>query len=567
MKTINNNQLRLSDINKKVTLFGFVANKRKMGEITFIDLRDRWGITQIILRQKPPTFTKESILKVSGIVKKRQTANPELPTGQIEVEVETIEVLALASPLPFIIHDQLEANEDTKLEHRYLDLRRPIMQKNLKLRHQIIKAMRDFFDNEDFLEIETPLLSKSTPEGARDFLVPTRKQGQFFALPQSPQLYKQLLMASGVERYFQIARTFRDEDSRKDRQPEFTQLDLEMSFVEPEDIKVLIEKMFQFLKQKFNLPITLPFPRMDFEKALNIYGTDKPDLRFDLPLQDVKAFFANTQFQAFAKAEAIKMIYFEQELSNKQLKKVEEIAKKNKASGLMWANFNDLSKGPAAKLIPTEIAQIKNHFNFNKGMIFLVADLLENVNQALGAMRVTLNEMFNLARDEWNFVWIENWPLFEKDPETEQITFAHNPFTSPIKENMNNFAKDPITARAAAYDLVLNGFEIGSGAARITDLEVQKQMFATIGLKPEQYEKQFGFFLEAFKFGFPPHAGFAFGLDRLIMIWANASSIREVIAFPKTAKAISLMEKAPSQVLTEQLDEYGLKIKNKLKTS
>ena len=564
MKKVKNNELRMSNVGETVTLYGFVANKRKLGELTFVDLRDRWGITQLVFRGLDVSFSKESVLKVEGTVVERQDKNPNLPTGDIEINVADVEIYSKASQLPFIIHDDLEAKDETKLTHRFLDLRRPVMQQKLIVRHKLNKAIRDFLDEKDFLEIETPLLSKTTPEGARDFLVPTRKEGQFFALPQSPQIYKQLLMASGMERYFQIARCFRDEDSRKDRQPEFTQLDMEMSFVDPEDVKKLTEEMVQFVFGKLGHEINIPFKRMDYDEAMNSYGSDKPDLRYGMKLTESKKFFENSDFNVLAKSPVVKHIFFEGTPSKKQIKKLEEVAKKNKAKGLLWGSFDNETNevaGPAFKFVAEEMNAMISEFGYNKGIIFFGAGENDDVNQALGAVRVELNNMFNVAREEWNFVWIENWPLFEHDADSGRYIAAHHPFTSPAEENLDNFDTNPSEARAQAYDLVLNGFEIGGGSKRIFDMEVQKRMFDTIGLSKETYESQFGFFLEAFKYGLPPHAGIAFGIDRLVMLLTDSDSIRDVIAFPKNTNGISMLEKAPSAASQEQLDEYFITIK------
>lgn len=557
MKQINNGQLRISDVKKTVTLFGFVANKRKMGELTFVDLRDRWGITQLVIRNTEANFSKESVLEVKGKVVKRQDVNEDLPTGEIEIEVTEYKVLSLAQQLPFIVHDELEAKEETRLAHRYLDLRRPSMTNNLVVRHKLVKAIRDFLDSKDFLEIETPYLSKTTPEGARDFLVPTRKEGLFFALPQSPQLYKQLLMASGIEKYFQIARCFRDEDSRKDRQPEFTQLDIELSFVNEEDIRLLVEEMYQFIFRKMGIEIKIPFRRMEYDFSMENYGNDKPDLRFGYEIQNVKKDFANTEFNAFKTAADIRAIHIPNIVDKKQIKALEEIAKKNGAKGLAFAVLDKEEKqGPGYKFFEKEM----NALNYGNGTTFFVADEKEIALKALGAVRTELNDMFGFADEkELNFVWIENWPLFEI--EDGKIKAAHHPFTSPSPESLKDFDKNPTGARARAYDLVLNGFEIGGGSVRIFDSAVQERMFETIGMSREEAHSKFGFFLEAFKYGLPPHAGIAFGIDRLVMLLTNSKSIRDVIAFPKTAAGYAMMEEAPSVASTEQLDEYFIKLK------
>ncbi|CAM9149267.1 aspartate--tRNA ligase [Mycoplasma todarodis] len=565
MKKINNGQLRKVNAGETVTLKGWIANRRKMGSLTFIDLRDRWGITQIVIEGgTPQEATKESVIEVTGKVAIRKDINPEMPTGEIEVMAEEFKVLATSEVPPFVIRDDIEIKEDNRLKHRFMDLRRTKMTQNLVLRHKLIKAVRDYLDERDFLEVETPYLSKSTPEGARDYLVPTRTHGKFFALPQSPQLYKQLLMASGIEKYFQVARCFRDEDLRADRQPEFTQLDMEMSFTTQKDIMELIEGMYIEVFKKLGFEEKLEFPIMEYDTAMDLYGCDKPDLRYEYKLTEVTEMFKETSFNAFKSASTIKMIAFDQVLSKKQIKKLEEVAKKNKAKGLAWASYDGETKtGPGYKFFEAEIEAISKEFNWNTGTLLFVADKYENAVQALGAVRVELNRMFKLASDGFKFTWIVNWPMFEYNEESERYIAAHHPFTSPTDETIDFFDTKPLEARAKAYDLVLNGFEIGGGSIRINNPETQRRMFSAIGMSKETAESQFGFFLEAFKYGLPPHGGIAFGIDRLATILVGEESIREVIAFPKNAKGIDPMSQSPSDVTKEQLEEYNLILKEK----
>ena len=566
MKLINNNELRIADKGKEVTLYGFVANKRKLGEITFVDLRDRWGITQLVIKGLDTSFSKESVLEIKGKVEERKDKNSKISTGDIEIVVSGLKILSKSEQLPFIIHDKLEAKEDTRLRHRYLDLRRPVMSNNIILRHKLIRAIRDFLNNKDFIEIETPLLSKATPEGARDFLVPTRRAGKFFALPQSPQLYKQLLMSSGFEKYYQIARAFRDEDSRKDRQPEFTQLDIELSYVDEKDIMNLVEKLMTSVFKGFGIDVPKQIKVMDHKEAMETYGSDKPDLRFENKLMDVTSEFANSTFNSFKSAQSVKAVHFEQELSKKQIKVLEETAKKNFAKGLMWASFDKETKeeaGPGFKFFKNELDSIIEKNSLTKGFVFLIGDQSSVVNQALGAVRTKAAEMLELcSQDQYEFVWIVNWPLFEQSMEDGSFSPSHHPFTAPSPEFADNFQDNKATALSRAYDLVLNGFEIGGGSIRISDKELQERMLESIGIDQELAQKKFGFFLEAFKYGLPPHGGIAFGIDRLAMILAKTDSIRDVIAFPKNSKSVAVMEDSPSVIEQSNLDEYHIKVKS-----
>ncbi|MCP4337153.1 MAG: aspartate--tRNA ligase [Mycoplasma sp.] len=565
MKKINNGQLRKKDINKEVILKGWIANKRKLGNLIFIDLRDRWGITQLVLNNEKEILTKESVIEVKGKVVPRKDINKNIATGDIEIKVSDIKVLSKSKVTPFVIKDDLELKEENRLNYRFLDLRRNKMIKNLTLRHKFILEIRNFLDKNDFLEIETPILSKATPEGARDYLVPTRNEGNFFALPQSPQIFKQLLMASGIEKYFQIARCFRDEDLRSDRQPEFTQLDMEISFVDEKEIKTFIEKMLKEVLTNLGYKIKIPFKEMTYDIAINKYGSDKPDLRFGNELLEVTNYFKESNFNIFKEAINIKAIFFEKILSNKEVKILEEIALKNKAKGLFWGSYNSETQeknGPAFKFINKEINAIFKDNKLSSGTILFVASKHKVTTQSLGAVRVKLNEMFNLAKqNELNFTWITNWPAFEFNEEENRYTSSHHPFTAPSKETSSNFDINPEKAKARAYDLVLNGFEIGGGSIRNNDLEIQKRIFNLIGMNQETIEEKFGFFLEAFKYGMPPHGGIAFGIDRIIAILNNENSIRDVIAFPKNTKGIDPLSKSPSKTTNKQLKEYGLKLK------
>ncbi|TDV24280.1 aspartyl-tRNA synthetase [Mycoplasmopsis mustelae] len=560
-KTINNNQLNLSNLNQKVTLYGWVANKRKLGGLNFVDLRDKFGITQLVFNQ-PIVFTKESVLEVTGTVVARKDANLELATGEIEVVVESYKVLSTAKELPFQIRDDIEVKEELRLRHRFLDLRRPMMQKTIALRNQVIFAMREYLQNNGFLEIETPILSKATPEGARDFLVPTRNHNAFYALPQSPQLFKQLLMISGFERYFQIARCFRDEDSRKDRQPEFTQLDIEVSFMQPEFLQTQIEEMFQYvLKKVKNINIKIPFERVNYDDCIRDYGSDKPDFRYDVKLQDINDFCNDSNFDIIKNAPVKRLLKITEIINKKDFKILEEIAKKNKAKILFYFSIqgNEIVATNFAHKVSDSIHIFLKNFDKVDGTYFIVADTYENASQALGAIRVELNSWFNWARNEYNFKWITQFPMFEYDAENNKWVAAHHPFTQfdhPMQE-IDLLPKEKVKARS--YDLVLNGFELGSGSARIYDKDMQQKMFELIGLNQKSQEEKFGFFLKSLDYGVPPHCGIGLGIDRIIMILADLNTIRDTIAFPKNSKNEDVFTQAPSSVEENQLQELFLK--------
>lgn len=566
MKTINNNSLRINNIGQEVELFGWVHNIRKFKDLNFVDLRDRWGITQLVfnsLENKP--LNKEAVLRVRGKVVERREKNPNLATGDIEIMVEDYQILSDSDPLPFEIKDNISINEDLRLEYRFLDLRRPKMAQHIILKNEVFKHLRNFLHDADFLEIETPIFSKTTPEGARDFLVATRRPGRFFALPQSPQLFKQILMASGFEKYFQFARVFRDEDLRKDRQYEFTQLDLEMSFVTQKTIQKTFEKMFVYLFEKLNISLVQPFAIMDYDDAIDKYGVDKPDIRHGHLLEEATSdLFNHSEF--LFNFPSIKTIFFEQEINKKEFKVFDEEVRKNMGNRLLYLTLKD------GQIINTsfkiaDLKQIEKYVakhQYQNGTLFIVADIYANTTSSLGALRVKLKETYQLVDpNDFKFVWVINWPMFEYDAETQSYVAAHHPFTM-FQDGFLGTDKEtePHLARAQSYDLVLNGYELGSGSIRIFDKTIQEKMFKMLGLTTKQQEEQFGFFLKSFKYGLPPHGGMAFGIDRLVMVLANATSIREVIPFPVNSKGINVMTGAPVQVDEKQLKEYFLKIIN-----
>ncbi|WP_036452233.1 aspartate--tRNA ligase [Mycoplasma buteonis] len=568
-KLINNNQLRLSDVNKTVTLYGWVANKRRFGELNFVDLRDKYGITQLVFNQ-PITFSKESVLEVTGVVRERKDYNNEIPTGQIEIAVSNFKVLSTAKELPFQIRDDIDVKEELRLKNKFLDLRRPIMQKTLKLRNDLIFAIREYLQSAEFTEIETPILSKATPEGARDFLVPTRNFNSFYALPQSPQLFKQLLMISGFEKYYQIARCFRDEDSRKDRQPEFTQLDMEVSFMDVEHFQSYIEKMFQYLMKKvMNVEVTIPFKRLAFDDCIRDYGSDKPDLRFENKISDIPDFCKNTEFNIIKNANSKRLLKISEIITKKEFKSLEEIAKKNKVKVLFYFTVSngEVVDSNFATKVADSVKELIQSQKEQDGTYLICADKFENASQALGALRVELNSWYNWAKDEYNFSWIVDWPMFEYDEENNSWAAAHHPFTQfdNTLEELDNLPKEKI--RAKSYDLVLNGFELGSGSARIFDETMQKKMFEMIGMDQEAQKTKFGFFLKAFEYGVPPHCGIGLGIDRIVMILSGHKTIRDVIAFPKNAKNEDVFTEAPSGVDINQLNDLFIQLKQDKNTN
>ncbi|MFV0288041.1 MAG: aspartate--tRNA ligase [Mycoplasmatales bacterium] len=563
-------KLTIQNVAEEVQVAGWVATKRNLGELIFIDLRDQSGIAQIVIDKANSNYElinsvkNEYVLKIQGTVTERSNKNPELPTGDIEININNVQIINQAKPLPLQIAEVIEAGEDTRLDYRYLDLRRPNIIKNLKVRHNITKEIRSFLNNYDFLEIETPILTKSTPEGARDYLVPSRVNEQAcYALPQSPQIYKNLLMLGGVQKYYQIAKCFRDEDLRADRQPEFTQVDIEMAFMSQEEIMQLTEKMLkQIVKEIKDQDFTNNFPIMTYDQAMADYGIDKPDIRFALKLQNVKDIFKTSEFKVFANAPMIKCLNVTGAANNysrKAIDKLEVLAKDNHAKGLAWLKMEEELSGPIAKFLSE--AEKNNLIKTTKAqsgdLLLFVADEETVVNQSLAALRNHLGKALNLYdENELAFVWIIDWPMFEYDKDLARYFAVHHPFTMPQN---NEFKQDNLlTTKAQAYDIVLNGYELGGGSIRINKPELQRQMFKILGMSETEFERDFGFLLEAYSYGAPYHGGIALGLDRLVMLLTNSESIRDVIAFPKNAKAKETMLNSPSAVDKKQLTELNI---------
>jgi aspartyl-tRNA synthetase len=579
MTRIYSGTLRSEHSATTVTIAGWVQKQRDFGELVFIDVRDRSGIVQVVIdRSKGASdallaiakeLRSEFVVRIEGEVRERaaQTKNPKMPTGDIELIATSIELLSRADTPPFPIDDEVDAAEDLRLKYRYLDLRRPALTRNLILRDRVAHGVRDYMHRQGFLEIETPILTKSTPEGARDYLVPSRvSKGTFYALPQSPQIFKQLLMVSGLDRYYQIARCFRDEDLRRDRQPEFTQVDIEASFIDEEFVFALIEGMFAEIFPLADIPIKTPFPRMRWQEAMDRFGIDRPDTRFGLELIDITSTAKTVEFPAFREAETVRGIVVPggASLSRKRIDDLTEEAKKLGATGLVWIKF-DAQRGSSIKkfLDDAGFDSLRSALHANENdLALIIAGKTTRVWDVLGSLRLRVaKEQGLIPADRFDFLWVIDFPLFEWDEESGRFFARHHPFTSPRVEDFDKVESDPGATLARAYDVVMNGLELGGGSIRINTPELQSRMFRALGISDDDARERFGFLLEAFRYGAPPHGGVALGFDRMVMLMARAESLREVIAFPKTARAQDLLSEAPSRVDEKQLDELGIRIK------
>ncbi|KHE71698.1 aspartate--tRNA ligase [Halobacillus sp. BBL2006] len=586
MERVKCGSLRKDHLEQEVTLKGWVQKRRDLGGLIFIDLRDRSGLVQVVFNpetspealQTAEMVRSEYVLEVQGQVVARdsQTVNENLATGDIEVVAQEVKILSKSKTPPFMIEEQSEVSEDLRLKYRYLDLRRREMQDTFKLRHQTTQVIRNFLNNEEYLEMETPMLTKSTPEGARDYLVPSRvHEGEFYALPQSPQLFKQLLMMSGFEKYYQIARCFRDEDLRADRQPEFTQVDIETSFMSKEEIMSMTERMMtKVMKEVKGIDIETPFPRMAYEEAMERFGSDKPDTRFGLELVNISEEVKDSGFKVFngavasgGQVSALNVEGKADDFSRKDIDKLTEEVKVYGAKGLAWLKVKDGEfNGPIAKFFEeAEAASLKQKLQAKDGdLLLFVADKTSVVHDSLGALRLKLGRQLGLIDEtQFNFLWVTDWPLFEYDEEEGRYYAAHHPFTMPAEEDIDKLQTNPKQVHAEAYDIVLNGYELGGGSLRIHQTELQNQMFEVLGFSKEEAQEQFGFLLEALEYGAPPHGGIALGFDRFIMLLAGRTNLRDTILFPKTASAADPLTDAPGAVDTKQLDELHLQLKPK----
>lgn len=570
-RTCFNTELTLKDVGKNVSLFGWVAKRRDLGSIVFIDLRDRSGIIQIIAKEKSaiPDIRNEYVLKVEGTVAKKDVPNKNLKTGEIEIIASKIEVINEAITTPLIIDDKTDALEDIRLKYRYLDLRRPVMQHYLDIRHQIKMVVHRYLSEHKFIEVETPILTLSTPEGARDYLVPSRiHHGSFYALPQSPQIFKQLLMIGGLERYYQIARCFRDEDLRADRQPDFTQIDIETSFLDQDQFLTLLEGLLkEIFKTVVDYDVSLPLRRLSYREALETYGSDKPDTRFGLHLKDANELFKDIPFEPFKESEDIRALIIPDVADLTTRKVIDELgleAKKfNPRAFVILKVENNILSGSIAKFLDEEKQNkiIKELPLKDNDILILASGKKQRILPLLGALRMSYGKKLNLIKPgTYDLLWVIDFPLFEKETESEKITSSHHPFTRPKDEDLKYLKTDPLKVLSYAYDIVINGYEAGGGSLRIYDQKIQREIFEVLGLSQESIKRKFGFFIDAFQYGTPPHAGLAFGLDRLSMILGGTENIRDVIAFPKNLSAVCPMTMAPGSVDQEQLEELGLKI-------